>query len=159
MIVENLTKRKDLTSNILRIVDIMGATGYYGKGTLVNSEMGIKETDSQGSPVCGARMDPSKAYAEIPELLQKVINDDDRDAWAAIVKKIDYIYAHVDHSLVYLDRETNFIEEVQSQVKSGKKLLFKPNLVGPQVIEPDTHGEDLGAPICTDWSVIAALMR
>ena len=159
MIVENLTKRKDPTSNILRIVDIMGATGYYGKGTLVNSEIGKKETDSQGSPVCGARMDPSKAYAEIPVLLQKVINDDDRDAWAVIVKKIDYIYAHVDHSLVYLDRETNFIEEVQSQVKSGKKLLFKPNLVGPQVIEPDTHGEDLGAPICTDWSVIAALMR
>jgi len=159
MIVENLTKRKDHTSNILRIVDIMDATGYYGKGTLVNSEIGKKETDSQGSPVCGARMDPSKAYAEIPELLRKVINEDNGDAWAAIVKKIDYIYAHVDHSLVYLDRETNFIEEVQSQVKYGKKLLFKPNLVGPQVIEPDTHGEDLGAPICTDWSVIAALMR
>jgi len=159
MIVENLTKRKDHTSNILRIVDIMGATGYYGKGTLVNSEIGKKEMDSQGSPVCGVRMDPSKAYAEIPELLQKVINEDNGDAWEAIVKKIDYIYVHVDHSLVYLDRETNFIEKVQSQVKSGKKLLFKPNLVGPQVIEPDTHDEDLGAPICTDWSVIAALMR
>ena len=159
MIVENLTKRKDHTSNILRIVDIMDATGYYGKGTLVNSEIGKKETDSQGSPVCGARMDPSKAYAEIPDLLQKVINEDDSAAWDAIVKKIDYIYANVDHSIACLDQETNFIEKVQSQVNSGKKLLFKPNLVGPQVIEPDTHGEDLGAPICTDWSVIAALMR
>lgn len=133
--------------------------GYQAKGNSVDSDIGEKKTDSQGSPVCGARMDPSKAYAEIPELLQNVINEDDEAAWAAIVEKIDYIYAHVDHSLSYLDGESNFKEKVQSQVESGKKLLFKPNLVGPQVIDPDTHGEDLGAPICTDWSVIAALMR
>ncbi len=137
----------------------MNSAQYYKKGDLVDSDIGKKKTDSQGSPVCGARMDASKAYAGIPELLQKVINEDDSNAWASIVKKIDYIYAGIDHSLAYLDRETDFIEEVQSQIKSGKKLLFKPNLVGPQVIEPDTHGEDLGAPICTDWSVIAALMR
>ena len=104
-------------------------------------------------------MDPSKAYAEIPQLLQKVINDDDKEAWVSIVEKIDYIYANIDHSLICLDMETDFIKEVKLQVESGKKLLFKPNLVGPQVIEPNTHGEDLGAPICTDWSVIAALMR
>lgn len=55
--------------------------------------------------------------------------------------------------------ETDFITEIQSRTKSGKKLLFKPNLVGPQVIDPNTHGEDLGAPICTDWTVIAALMK
>lgn len=137
----------------------MGASGYYGKGILVDSDIGKQQTDSEGSPVCGARMDPSKAYNEIPELLQKVINEDDVEAWAVIVKKIDYIYEHVDHSLISLDRETNFTEEIKAQIKSGKKLLFKPNLVGPQVIDPDTHGEDLGAPICTDWSVIAALMR
>ena len=135
----------------------MDLAEYYEN--IVDSDMGKRRVDSKGSPVCGARMDASKAYSEIPKLLQKVINEDDATAWAAIVKKIDYIYAHVDHSLVCLDRETNFIEEVQSQVKAGKKLLFKPNLVGPQVIEPNTHGEDLGAPICTDWSVIAALMR
>ncbi len=159
MNVGNRTKRKDHISDISRIVDIMDANGYYGKGSLVDSDIGKKETDSWGSPVCGARMDASQAYDRIPELLQKVINEDDKAAWAAIVKKIDYVYDHVDYSLVSLDRETDFITEVQSQVMSGKKLLFKPNLVGPQVIDPDTHGEDLGAPICTDWSVIAALMR
>lgn len=137
----------------------MCATEYYGNGDLVDSEIGKKRTDSQGSPVCGARMDASQAYDGIPELLQKVINEDNNAAWAAIVKKIDYIYDHIDYSLVSLDRETDFIAEVQSQIQSGKKLLFKPNLVGPQGIDPDTHGEDLGAPVCTDWSVIAALMR
>ena len=78
----------------------MGANEYHKKGNLVDSELGKKNTDSKGSPVCAAHMDPSKAYAEIPQLLQKVINDDDPEAWAAIVEKIDYIYAHIDHSLI-----------------------------------------------------------
>ncbi|NYB51785.1 MAG: DUF362 domain-containing protein [Methanobacteriaceae archaeon] len=132
---------------------------HYGKGNLVDSDLGKKNTDSQGSPVCGARMDALEGYTEIPELLQRFINHDDQSAWATIVKKIDYIYDHVDYSLSSLDMETDFVSEIQSQIKSGKKLLFKPNLVGPQVIDQDTHGEDLGAPVCTDWSVIAALMR
>jgi len=104
-------------------------------------------------------MDAGRAYAGIPGLLQKVVDDDDTAAWAAILEKIDYIYTHIGYALGSLDRETGFIAGVQSQIRSGKKLIFKPNLVGPQVIDPDTHGEDLGAPICTDWSVIAALMR
>jgi len=129
------------------------------KGTPVNSAIGRKKIDSEGSPVCGARMDASRAYAGIPGLLQKVINEDDSAAWTEIAEKIDYIYTHIGYALGSLDRETGFAAEVQSQVRSGKKLFFKPNLVGPQVIEPGTHGEDLGAPVCTDWSVIAALMR
>lgn len=137
----------------------MNPNDFCRKNFPLNSDIDNKKTDSQGSPVCGAKMDASKAYAEIPELLQKVINLDDEAAWATIVKKIDYIYDHIDYSLVSLDKETDFISKLQSEIQSGKKLLFKPNLVGPQVIDPDTHGEDLGAPICTDWSMIAALMR
>ena len=38
-------------------------------------------------------------------------------------------------------------------------MLFKPNLVGPVAIDAETHGEGLGAPICTEWPLIAALMR
>ena len=132
---------------------------YYENDIRVDSEIGIKEIDSNGSPVCGARIDASKAYKEIPDLLEKVINKEDTDAWEEIVKKIDYIYTNIDHALMSLDRETKFIQEVKSRIDSGKKLFFKPNLVGPQVIDTDTHSEDLGAPICTDWSIIAALMR
>ena len=134
-------------------------TGSYTKGDRVDAEIGNKKTDSQGSAVCGAKMDAAQAYAHIPQLLKKVIDDGDVEAWQSIVKRIDYIYQHVDYSLVSLDKETDFIQTVKSEVQSGKKLLFKPNLVGPQVIDHITHGEGLGAPICTDWSVIAALMR
>jgi len=138
----------------------MSATqGEVSKGVVVDSPLGQKKVDSEGSPICGVRMDVSRAYAGIPGLLQKVINDNDAAAWTEITNKIDYIYDNLDYSLAGLDRETGFADEVQAQVRSGKKLLFKPNLVGPHVIDPATHGEGLGAPICTEWPLMAALMR
>jgi hypothetical protein len=138
----------------------MSATqGEFSKGAVVDSPLGQKQVDSEGSPVCGVRMDVSKAYAGIPGLLQKVIHDNDVAAWAEISEKIDYIYDNLDYSLTGLDRETGFAGEVQAQVRSGKKLLFKPNLVAPTVIDPGTHGEGLGAPICTEWPLVASLMR
>lgn len=131
----------------------------YVKGDFVSSDLGKRKIDSDGSPVSGSRMDVSQAYAGVPALLQKVIDDDDTAAWTEILSKIDYIYTNLDSSLSGLDRETGFANEVQAQVRSGKKLLFKPNLVGPTVIDPMTHNEGLGAPICTEWPLIAALMR
>jgi hypothetical protein len=73
-------------------------------------------------------------------LLQKVIDDNDAAAWAEILNKIDYLYDQLDDSLGALDRKTGFAGEVQARVRSGKKLLFKPNLVGPMVIDPASHG-------------------
>ncbi|WP_243668331.1 hypothetical protein [Methanoculleus chikugoensis] len=139
----------------------MTAPEQYVKGAPpVDSDIGRRPTDAEGSPVCGARLDASRAYAGIPALLRKVIDENDTAAWAEITEKIDYIYTHIGYALSTLDRETGFIAAVRSRVRSGRILLFKPNLVGPQVIDPGTHGEDLGAPpVCTDWSVIAALMR
>ncbi|MEI7827449.1 MAG: DUF362 domain-containing protein [Euryarchaeota archaeon] len=131
----------------------------YVKGEFVNSDLGKRKIDSEGAPVSGSRMDVSRAYAGVPGLLQKVIDEGDEAAWNEILGKIDYIYANLDASLGGLDRETGFATEVQKQVRSGKKLLFKPNLVGPTVIDNVTHGEGLGAPICTEWTLIAALMR
>ncbi|MFA5268583.1 MAG: DUF362 domain-containing protein [Methanoregula sp.] len=119
----------------------------------------MRTTDASGSPVAGVRMDPAKAYAEIPRLLQQVINEADSAAWDRITEKIDYICVQAGHCLEALDRETGFLDEVRNQVHSGKQLVFKPNLVGPSVIDPAGHGEGPGALICTDWSVIAALMR
>lgn len=133
--------------------------GEVSKGAVVDSPLGQKKVDSEGAPISGVRMEVSRAYAGIPGLLQKVINDDDAAAWREITNKIDYIYDNLNYSLAGLDRETGFAGEVQSQIRSGKKLLFKPNLVCPSVINPVTHGEGEGAPICTEWPLIAALMR
>lgn len=70
-------------------------------------------------------MDAAQAYAHIPQLLKKVIDDGDVEAWQSIVKRIDYIYQHVDYSLVSLDKETDFIQTVKSEVQSGKKTTFQ----------------------------------
>ncbi len=131
----------------------------FSNRDLLDTPLGQRKVDSEGAPICGVRMDVASAYAGIPALLQKVIDHSDATAWAEILSKIDYIYAHPDHALGNLDRETGFAAELHSRTKSGKKLLYKPNLVGPHVIDAATHGEGLGSPICTEWSFVAALMR
>jgi len=125
----------------------------------INSSLGIKKLDSSGEAVAGVRMEVSAAYAGIPGLLQRVINENDSSAWTEIMNKIDYIYANIDHVFTGLEGETGFSREVKCQTDSGKKLLFKPNLVAPSVIDPISHGEGSGAPVCTEWPLIAALMR
>ncbi|WP_269851779.1 hypothetical protein [Methanosarcina horonobensis] len=69
------------------------------KGEIVNSQLGKIKVDSEGSPVAGSRMDTSKAYSGVPGLLKKVINENDKAAWAKIVEKVDYIYSNLDYSL------------------------------------------------------------
>ncbi|MDD1758580.1 MAG: DUF362 domain-containing protein, partial [Methanotrichaceae archaeon] len=159
----------------------------YSKDDVVDSQLGERKIDSEGAAISGVRMDVSKAYAGIPGLLQKVINKTDTSAltemagaygsapilfqkekavsendtvsWREIKNRIDYIYTNLDHALTELDRETGFASKVKSQIKSGKKLFFKPNLVAPIVIDWTTHGEGSGAPVCTEWPLVAALMR
>lgn len=129
------------------------------KPEIVKSPLGKVHVDYKGEPISGVRMDVSKAYGEIPMLLQKVINDNDNHAWKQIKKKIDYIYSNLNYALAGLDKETSFGKEVQKQIRSGKKLFFKPNLVSPLVINPTTHGEDIAATAVTEWPLIAAIMR
>lgn len=131
----------------------------YLKDEVVDSQLGKRKIDSEGAPISGIRMDASRAYAGIPVLLQKVINENDMTAWVEIANKIDYIYNNIDCALTELDRETGFSIEVRSQINLGKKLLFKPNLVTPDVIDHGAHGEGSAAIICTEWPMIAALMR
>jgi hypothetical protein len=157
----------------------------FSNGAVVDSQLGKKKVDSEGAAISGVRMEVSKAYAGVPGLLQKVINktdtsasteitgtyggvprmlqkvvnESDKVAWAEIKNKIDYIYTNLDHSLAELDRETGFASKMLSQIKSGKKLFFKPNLVAPSGIDPITHSEGPGAPVCTEWPLVAALMR
>jgi hypothetical protein len=125
----------------------------------VESVLGRVAIDSAGAPIGAVRMDPEKSYASIPQLLQKVINDSDPGAWDRIKEKIDYTYAGLDYALRPLAEATGFGEKVKVQVKAGKKVLFKPNIVSPLCIDPIAHGESLGSPACTPWAFMAALLR
>ena len=58
-----------------------------------------------------------------------------------------------------LDTETGFSREIKSRVKKGQKLLFKPNLVNIFTIDPQTHEPGTGSTACTEWTLVAALMR
>jgi len=126
---------------------------------IVECGLGKAPIDSIGAPIGAVRMDPAKSYTSIPQLLQKFINESDPGAWDRIKEKIDYTYAGLDHALRPLDEATGFAEKVRDQVKKGKKVLFKPNIVSPLCIDPLSHGEGLGDPACTPWAFMAALLR
>ncbi|MBW2623954.1 MAG: DUF362 domain-containing protein [Deltaproteobacteria bacterium] len=104
-------------------------------------------------------MDPEKAYAGIGLLLQKLINDQDENAWGEIAARIDYIYENINKSMTMLETETGFGGKIEERLKKGQKLLFKPNLVTMMGIDPVLHGPGPMTTALTDWSFVAALMR
>jgi len=57
-----------------------------------------------------------------------------------------------------LDKETSFSGDVRRQVKGGKKLFFKPNLVSLPAIDPRTHNPVLWG-TCLPWEFLSAVMR
>lgn len=124
-----------------------------------DTPIGRVKLDAMGSPVAAMKVDAMQAYVGVADLLRSVINEASAEAWQRIKGRIDYIYDNLDHVLGRLDKETGFGHEVKAQVKTGKKLLFKPNLVNPSNIDPVTHGEGLGNTACTEWPFVAALMR
>ena len=124
-----------------------------------NSPLGMQESDSSGSPVGVVRMDVNQSYVGIGDLLQKLINESDQESWSQIKSKIDYTFNCLDFALTPLDQQTSFVAQIKEEVKSGKKLLFKPNTVSPVCIDSQTHGPSLGSKTCTEWAFIAALMR
>lgn len=128
------------------------------ENTIVNSPIGQVRLDDTGAAIGVVRMDPARAYSPIPLLLQKHINNGDGEAWQEIVQRIDYIYDGIGRALGALDNETGFSREIKARVVSGQKLLFKPNLVNPNSIEPATHGPGAVSTM-TPWGFIAALMR
>ena len=131
----------------------------HSKAVTVESPIGRCETDSTGVPVGVVRMDFTKSYAAVGVLLQEYINEGKSEAWEKIKKKIDYTYESLDLALTPLEAETGFGQEIKSRIAKGQKLLFKPNLVNIQNIDPQTHGPDMGSTTCTEWPFIAALMR
>jgi len=129
------------------------------KGISVKSPLGETITDSTGSPVGVVRLDPDSSYAGIGGLLEEYINHASQDAWDKIRAKIDYTYQNIDLVMAPLEKETGFSQEIKSRIEKGQKLLFKPNLVSPSNINPQTHATDPGNLACTEWPFIAALMR
>jgi hypothetical protein len=104
-------------------------------------------------------MDVNSSYVGVGQLLQEYINYSSQEAWEKIKTKIDYTYSNLDFALSSLEAETDFSREIASRLGKGQKLLFKPNLVSVNNIDPQTHGPALGNTACTEWPFIAALMR
>ena len=125
----------------------------------VRSPIGDVAIDSAGSAVGVARMNPQESYADVPELLRQVIDEGNAEAWQAIKKRIDYTLEGVDAALAPLQAETAFGDKVRAEAAKGKKLLFKPNLVVPICVDPQTHAAGLANFACTAWPLVAALMR
>ncbi len=125
----------------------------------IQSCLGERPVDSEGSPVGVVRMEVERAYTGTADLLMEYINSSSPEAWEKIKIKIDYIFDNLNLALNPLDRETNFIKEINSRVARGQKLLFKPNLVNILNIDFRTHGPGMGHTACTEWPFIAALMR
>ncbi len=131
----------------------------HSKDTQVDTPTGKQTADATGSPIGVVRLDVGKSYAGIGELLKVHINDSDQGAWKAIQERIDYTYECLGTALGMLEAETGFDKQVMERVEKGQKLFFKPNLVTPMNIDPQTHGPDIGNPACTEWPFVAALMR
>jgi len=127
--------------------------------TWIASALGRRLPDAAGAPVGAARLDVDKAYAGVPEWLQQVINASSREAWEAIRAKIDYIYEGLDYALAPVQEETGFDKPLKERLQQGQKLFFKPNIVMALGIDFQTHGAGYGSGICTEWPLIAALMR
>ncbi len=129
-----------------------------GKGKVVDSPLGRVNLDSTGSAVGAVRVDPARAYQDIPELLKEVIDTGSQSAWAGILTRIDYLHAGIGHAMEALDAETGFAAAVKARVDAGQDLFFKPNIVSPSTIDRLTHGPgNIG--VCTPWEFVAALMR
>ena len=108
--------------------------------------------------MAAARMDPAQGYGENLLLIQKYINEGSENVWEDICRRIDAVYLTVRSALDSLEHETAFMADVKMQLGTGKKLLFKPNLVALPQIDPVTHGPNLIG-CCTPWEFPAAVMR
>ncbi|MBW2624127.1 MAG: hypothetical protein JRD68_14560 [Deltaproteobacteria bacterium] len=109
------------------------------KELVIESSCGKVQIDSTGAPIGAARIDPAQAYIGVPPLLKDVIDLDSADNWSKIMAMVDYTYKGVSMAMDSLDRETGFSVKVKNLVEEGRNLLFKPNLVTPADIDPETH--------------------
>ena len=55
--------------------------------------------DTNGSLIGAVRLDTARAYADVPGLLERTIQQDDSAAWALLKQRIDYVYEHLGYAL------------------------------------------------------------
>ena len=118
--------------------------------------------DTGGSRIGAVRMDVSKSYDGVPELLAAYVQSGETDgaAWAKIRAKIDYTYECIHHALKEVVLQDSVKSKIKTELQAGKKLLFKPNIVNPQVFDMSGSGTPgPGILANTDWVFLAALMR
>lgn len=124
----------------------------------VLTPVGKRRLDSSGAVIGAARMDPQNAYGAVPLLLKDYINSGSEKAWAEICRRVDNVCVAVSRAMEVLDSETSFSAEVLERLKTGQKLLFKPNMVMLPLIDFQSHGPALIGN-ATPWEFVAALMR
>jgi len=121
------------------------------KENMVHTAIGDGPIDKDGAAVAVARMDVKKSYQGTGLLLQKVIRDNDAAAWKEIKTKIDYTYENIDPALTALEKETGFLLTLRKRLDRGQKILFKPNLVSTENIDPYNYGPTPGSTGNTEW--------
>lgn len=123
------------------------------------SDIGPVALDRSGAAVAVSRLDPAKSYPAIGGLLKPVMEASDQAAWDEIKSRIDYIYHNLDKALSALDRVDGFVQKVKARAQLGQKLLFKPNTVSVEIINPYSRLPFPGGFANTEWAFVAAVMR
>lgn len=123
------------------------------------SDIGPVAPDQSGAVVGVSRLDPAKSYPAIGGLLKEVIASSDQTAWAQIKSRIDYMYLNLDKVLSVLDQSEGFVQKIKARVQLGQKLLFKPNGISVEIINPHNLLPFPGSFANTEWAFVAAVMR
>lgn len=127
--------------------------------TLVQSDIGPIALDRAGAALGVVKLNADEAYPAIGRLLKAVIEVSDPDAWSGIKSRIDYMFLNLDRALTVLDKAEGFVEKVKTRAATGQKLLFKPNTVSVEIINPYTLLPFPGSFANTEWAFVAAVMR
>jgi hypothetical protein len=151
---------------------VAGAAAMAGSkripGIISSAKAETPTVDTTGSLIGAVRVNPMMTYLDVPELLKTYIQsgETDEESWERIREKIDYIYDNLDEALEPLfggkkqGSWTTLRQDVLNEIDSGKKLLFKPNIVAVNVLDFPLDGTPgPGVTGCTDWTMMAALMR
>ncbi len=129
------------------------------KANIIDSTIGSKTIETEDSAIAVTRLDVEKAYKNVSKMLQKFIRDGEKDKWLEIKKHINYIYLNLSKSLQALDQETGFVKKINEKILRGQNILFKPNLVSTENINPYNFGSAFGSNAMVDWTLMAAILR